>query len=126
MKSNCTSEPLVGTVEMGTITVVSVRTSVLTDFRSITAVAEEVRAVSRRRESPNILLDFHCVEHLSVEFVSEMKTIVDEIEGRGGTIRCCSLRKDMRAVLRFLGLDATYAGHSVRHAVMRYATSLVS
>ncbi len=124
MEMNQSSEPLVDVVEAGPIAVVSIRTPLLTDTRSITAVVHEVRALSGRCQSPNILIDFHRVEHLSIAFVGEMKVVAEEVELRGGTICCCSLRHEMRAVLEALGLGVFYAGHSLQHAVMRHTTWL--
>ncbi len=118
------SESLVETMKAGPITVVSVRASVLTDNRTITALVSEIRDLSRRNKSPNILLDFHRVEHLSFDLVGEMKVVTEDIERRGGTIRCCSLRKEMRALLGILGLNALYVGNSVRHAIVRYLICL--
>ncbi len=124
MQTNHPSEPLVDVAEAGPITVVSIRAASLTDTKLMTQIAQEVRAISTRNQPPNILLDFHCVTRISIDFLDKMRTVVEEIEKRGGTIQCCSLREEMRAILKILGVDPRYVGHSVQHAVMRYATWL--
>ncbi|MBX7257499.1 MAG: hypothetical protein K1Y02_14140 [Candidatus Hydrogenedentes bacterium] len=124
MDTNHSTEALVDAAEAGPITVVSIRTPVLKDPQSIAVVANEVRDISRRSESPNILLDFHLVEHVSLDFLDEMSVVAEEIQSRGGTICCCALRREMRTVLRILGAHVSYIGHTVQHAVMRHAAYL--
>lgn len=124
MATNPSTESLVDTVDAGQVTVVTINARTLTDTQFIAAVVNEVRTISWQIQSPNILLDFHRVEHLSVEFVTEIKKATDDIEARGGTIRCCSLRREPRALLRTLGLDDHYVGNTVGHAVMRYTAYL--
>lgn len=124
METIQSTEPLVDTVEAGEITVISIRTQMLTDAESIARVVDEIRSISHQGRPPNLLLDFHGVKRLSVEFVSEMKRVTDDVETRCGTIRCCSLRKETRALLRTLGLEVLYVGNSVGHAVMRHAACL--
>ncbi|MCC6697646.1 MAG: hypothetical protein IT365_18600 [Candidatus Hydrogenedentes bacterium] len=120
MEMNQSTEPLVDAVAAGPITVVSIRTPMLTDSLSIAAVVNEVREISRRSEPPNILLNFHRVAHVSLDFLDEMTGVTEEIKMRGGSICCCSLSREMRSVLKTLGAHVLYAGHSVQHAVMRH------
>lgn len=124
METNLNSESLLDSLEVGSITLVSIQTPLLTNTKTMTAVANEVRRIARQNSSPNILLDFHLVEHLSIDFVSEMKAVADDIQMRGGTVRCCSLRRDTRALVGLLGLDTLYVGRTVPHALARYESSL--
>lgn len=124
MEMSQSTEPLVDAVAAGPITVVSIRTPMLTDLQSITAVVNEVREISTRSEPPNILLNFHRVAHVSLDFLDAMTVVTEEIKMRGGTICCCALRREMRSVLKTLGAHVLYAGHSVQHAVMRHRTWL--
>lgn len=124
MENNNATKPLVESVDAGPTTLVSIQVPNLTDAQIIAAVTSETRAISRQSELPNILLDFHLVQHISLDFLDAMRGVAEEIEMRGGTICCCSLSEEMRAILQIMGVNVSYAGNHPKRALARCMANL--
>lgn len=124
MKTHRTAEPLTIVTKVGLVSVVTIKVSCLTDDPRAATVTQEIRALSLEAKARNILLDFHCVDHVSITFLEQVRGLAREIECHGGMLRCSAVKRDVYSVLQLLGLEDLYIGHSVLHAVVRYVACL--
>jgi hypothetical protein len=109
----------------GSVTIGEIQNSVLLNNMNWRSLLEEIREAIRQSDALHLLLDFHQVEHVSVEFFGEVKTLAEENSATGGTTRVCGLHKATLEILNYLDAPSDlYMGASTGHAVLRYLRSL--
>ena len=86
---------------------------------------EELLERVREASGVNLLLDFHKVEHVSIEFFKEVLRVDAAVSATGGTMRLCGLRKPIRDILETSDLDHWLRIEgTVQHTLPRYVRFL--
>jgi len=84
-------------------------------------LVEEILGLVEQSGALHLLLDFHRVGRVSIEFFCGLKALADEIGRKGGTMRFCGLPSAAAALLKEVGVAPDlHMGHSAEHAVRRY------
>lgn len=92
----------------GAITVATVCASRVIDSASVTEFGDEVLAFIEDRPGTYLLLNFTKVDYMSSSMLTELLRFRDEFRRRGGSMRICGLRKEMRQVFEVTKLDKIF------------------
>ncbi|MCP4642884.1 MAG: STAS domain-containing protein [bacterium] len=118
-------EPLVSFEERGAITVGCIEAGSVLDAMNVTQIGAEILAYVRAHAGLNLLLNFERVTYLSSAVLTELLKVDQECKAVSGTLRLCSLNKDIRKVFQITNLDKHFVIYdSVDTGIKRHLRSL--
>ncbi|MBN2311732.1 MAG: STAS domain-containing protein [Candidatus Hydrogenedentes bacterium] len=118
-------ERLVKFKQVGAITVGKVRAGSVLDAMNVTQFGEQAMGYVKRHPRTHLLLDFHRVDYLSSAVLTELLKIDHACTEAGGTLRLCSLNKDIRKVFEITNLDKHFVIYKdLEEGVKRHQRSI--
>lgn len=111
VKFQCDSAGKLGTAGHKLIRA-TIRPASLTEWYVIRCVMEELERVARSNASARFIVDFHRVEHVSVEILPELLWLRNSLEQCGGTLHLSGLRHNLRELLRLIDF---HSGLHINH-----------
>ena len=118
-------ERLVTFEQSGPITVGAIHAASVLDAINVSQFGEEVLDYVEHHSGVNLLLDFQRVNYLSSAVLTELIKIDHACKGVGGTLRLCSLNRDIRNIFEITNLDKHFIIYeSVAVGIKRHIRSL--
>lgn len=102
---------LVSFEERGSITVGTVVSATMLDGMNVSEFGKQVLEYVKDKTSINLLLSFEPIEYMSSAALTELLRINERVRKGGGTVRLCSLTKDIRKVFQITNLEKLFVIH---------------
>lgn len=113
--------------EQGKITVGTIHDANMFDAVSVTHFGNTVLEYIKDKPGLRLLLDFKKVDYLSSAALTELLRINEALRKSNGSVRLCSLTKDIRKVFEITNLEKLFVIHGdddVQTALKRFERSL--
>ncbi|MFP4172360.1 MAG: STAS domain-containing protein [Candidatus Hydrogenedentota bacterium] len=117
--------PLVDFEKHGAISVATIRATRVLDAVNVNEFGREILDYIEKHPETHMLINFCHVHYLSSAVLTELLRIKDALEGAKGSLRLCSVNKDIRRVFEITNLDKVFVIYDdVESGVPRYERAL--
>ena len=105
------SERLIDYIQIGRITVATIRASSVLSALNVVEFGNEVLAHVRERKGINLLLNFEHVDYLSSAVLTELLRVNRAIQEADGRLRLCGISPTIREIFEITNLDKLFSLH---------------